>query len=531
MGGYVQLSLLTAHIILSGFCFAGCYDATMTPDGELLRRYAEANSEDAFAELVRRHVDLVHSAALRQVNGDAHLAQDVAQAVFTDLARKAAVLLQRQALTGWLYTSTHFAAAKAVRREHRRHLHEQEAHAMQELFQAPTSDLSWEKLRPMLDKVMHELNESDRAVILMRYFENHSFADIGQSLGLSEDAARKRVDRALEKLRVLFSKRGVGTTVTLGTVLSANAVQTAPAGLASTLTGASLASAAAGSGTALSFLKLMAMTKLQAGIMGTLVVACVLTPLAMQHQAQASAREPDQVLQQEKDRLAQLTADNQRLSNLLAHPNRTPTIANDQFNELLKLRGEIGRLRQQARELAQSQSRNQATGTNALAAKEALWAERVAQLKQWLEQNPSEKIPELQFLSDRDWLNSISGHKLDTPDEFGRAMSTVRANAESLILGRLSRALRTYARNNNGQLPTDLSQLSSYLDSPIDDTILQRYELLPATDLVTNLQGDGDWVITQKAPVNADLDVRIASGLNSGRMADSRVTNRWILVP
>src|SRR5471030_1800646 len=92
----------------------------MTPDHELLRRFAEADSEAAFAELVRRHVNLVYSAALRQVNGDAHLAQDVAQTVFTNLARKAAPLSRREVLTGWLYTSAHFAAAKIVRGENRR---------------------------------------------------------------------------------------------------------------------------------------------------------------------------------------------------------------------------------------------------------------------------------------------------------------------------------------------------------------------------------------------------------------------------
>ena len=93
----------------------------MTPDSELLRRFAKTNSEDAFAELVKRHVNLVYSAALRQVNGDAHLAQDVAQTVFTDLARKAGSLSRRESLTGWLYTSAHFAAAKIARTENRRH--------------------------------------------------------------------------------------------------------------------------------------------------------------------------------------------------------------------------------------------------------------------------------------------------------------------------------------------------------------------------------------------------------------------------
>src|SRR6266704_3009368 len=117
----------------------------MTTDVELLRSYAESGSEVAFAELVRRRLNLVYSAAMRQLNGDAHLAQDVAQTVFADLARKAAALSRRESLTGWLFTSTHFAAAKAVQKERRRHMHEQEAHAMQELVHDPAPDFDWDK--------------------------------------------------------------------------------------------------------------------------------------------------------------------------------------------------------------------------------------------------------------------------------------------------------------------------------------------------------------------------------------------------
>src|SRR5580765_1408747 len=159
-------------------------------DGELLDRYVKANSEEAFGELVQRHLDLVYSAALRQVNGDTHLAQDVAQTVFADLARKAASLADRPALTGWLYTSTHFAATKAVRTERRLQAREQEAHIMKELLHDPAPDLDWEKLRPVLDTAMHELDERDREVILLRYFENRKHADIGERLGLTENGAR-----------------------------------------------------------------------------------------------------------------------------------------------------------------------------------------------------------------------------------------------------------------------------------------------------------------------------------------------------
>ncbi|MDQ5980546.1 MAG: hypothetical protein QG602_3523, partial [Verrucomicrobiota bacterium] len=129
----------------------------MTDDSTLLRRYAENRSEGDFAELVRRHLNLVYSAALRQVNGDAHLAQDVTQLVFTDLARKAAALAHRPVLAGWLFTSTRFAAAKLVRGESRRRSREQEAELMQP--SDPTGALDWERVRPVLDEALAELNE------------------------------------------------------------------------------------------------------------------------------------------------------------------------------------------------------------------------------------------------------------------------------------------------------------------------------------------------------------------------------------
>lgn len=291
----------------------------MTSDSELLRSYAEKRSEEAFAELVKRNLNLVYSAALRQVNGDAHLAQDVSQLVFADLARKAAALSQRQVLAGWLYTSTYFAATRVVRTERRRRTREQEAHAMEELLRSPASD--WETLRLVLDKVMHELQESDRDVILMRYFENRQLADIGERLGLSEDGARKKVDRALAKLRTFLSKRGVTATATLATVLSTNAVQVAPVGLAAMLTSASLVSAGVAPAT-FTFLKLMTMTKLQAAAIGAIVVTGLVTPWVLQHQAQARLREENDSLRQQT---AQLRSDNESLSNRLSQATSTLT--------------------------------------------------------------------------------------------------------------------------------------------------------------------------------------------------------------
>ncbi|HXC02354.1 MAG TPA: sigma-70 family RNA polymerase sigma factor [Opitutaceae bacterium] len=199
-------------------------------DAQLLCRYLENRSEEAFTELVRRHVDLVYFAALRRVGGDRHLADDVTQSVFTDLARKAPSLKNRTVLTGWLYTSTRFAAAQAVRTEQRRRTHEQEAQTMNELHSTP--EPGWDQLRPIIDEAMDELNEREREVILLRFFENLPLAEVGAKFSLSPDAARMRIDRALDKLRGLLAKRGIASTsVALAAIFASQSGLAAPSGL------------------------------------------------------------------------------------------------------------------------------------------------------------------------------------------------------------------------------------------------------------------------------------------------------------
>ena len=205
----------------------------MTPDAELLRAYAKDRSEPAFAELVRRHVNLVYSVALRNLAGDTQLAEDVTQQVFTDLAQKAGALSRHAVLGGWLYRSTQFAAAKTVRSERRRRIREQEAEAMHASTASTHSEPDWEKLRPTLDRLIGELDERDRDAVWLRFVANQSYADIGTKLGLSENAARMRVDRALAKLHQRLSRAGITSSLSaLGTALAGQARSIAPAGLA-----------------------------------------------------------------------------------------------------------------------------------------------------------------------------------------------------------------------------------------------------------------------------------------------------------
>jgi RNA polymerase sigma factor (sigma-70 family) len=328
----------------------GCYTLKMTPDNELLRRYAETNSEEAFRELVQRHVHLVYSAALRQVNGDAHLAQDVAQTVFADLVRKAGSLRRRESLTGWLYTSAHFAAAKIVRTDHRRR--DREDKFMREPIQETAPDADWENIRPLLDEAMHELRETDREAVLLRYFENRPFGEVGARLGLGENAARMRVERALEKLRGVLSKRGITTAAALASVISANAVQMAPANLAATLAAGSFS--AAGAGTAgFTLLKIMTATQIKLGV-GALVVAGATTALVVQHQTQEKLRAENRSLTQQ---VVRLQSNNQNLSNNALDAASLQSLSNEQMDELLKLRGDIALLKKE-NEAARSAARD-----------------------------------------------------------------------------------------------------------------------------------------------------------------------------
>lgn len=233
----------------------------MTDDSQLLRRYVEEGSEEAFAELVRRHVGWVFHAGLRRTGGRRDLAQDVAQHVFTVLARNASALCDHQVLAGWLHTTTRFAASHALRAEARRRKHETAAHLMTEM-EHRAREANWDELRPALDEVIDRLPAAEREPLLLRFFEQLGFAEIGAALGVSEDGARKRVDRALEKLRTRLARRGVTSTATaLGTLLLAQANAAVTAEMQATVTSAALAGAALPATSAVGVVSFMTATK------------------------------------------------------------------------------------------------------------------------------------------------------------------------------------------------------------------------------------------------------------------------------
>ena len=236
-------------------------------DHTLLRQFAGQNSETAFAALVARHVDKVYSTALRHTR-NAHAAEEIAQAVFVILAKKSGRLGGKVILAGWLYETARLTAVTYIRSEIRRARREQEAH-MQTVLNENDAD-AWPHIAPLLDDALAGLSAADRHAVVLRYFDGKSLGEVGAALGASEDAAKKRVTRAVEKLRGYFTKRGVTLTATVLTAaISANSVQAAPLGLAATVTATAVKGAAV-SGSTLTLikgaLKVMAWTKMKAAI-------------------------------------------------------------------------------------------------------------------------------------------------------------------------------------------------------------------------------------------------------------------------
>jgi RNA polymerase sigma factor (sigma-70 family) len=255
----------------------------MTDSNTLLSQYARTGSESAFRELVSRYIDLVYSTAFRLVDGDVESAQDVAQTVFVALADQARTLPKDVMLGGWLHLRTRFAAGKLMRTERRRQLRERQAAEMNATEDHSESNLA--QVAPVLDEAIGQLDAEDRTAILLRFFERKDFRGVGEALGSSEDAARKRVDRALEKLYVLLKHRGATlSAAALGAALAAEAVTAAPAGLAGTVARAALASAAAGTATTLGVLKSMALAKLTLVAAGVVAVGLLVAFLFREHQ-------------------------------------------------------------------------------------------------------------------------------------------------------------------------------------------------------------------------------------------------------
>lgn len=309
-------------------------------DRQLLQEYIRSQSQEAFRQLVARHLPMVYSTARRIVH-DGHLAEDVAQNVFATLVQKAAVLGASPIVGGWLYNTTRHLAMHAVRTEERRRQREQAAVAMQPLQTADETS----RILEQLDPAMTQLDETERDALVLRFFEDRSLREVGQELAISEDAARMRVNRALEKLRTVFAIQGITvTSVLLAGVLAASTTTAVPAGLSAAILAAALAGGAAAATTAThTILMSMFSVKTFTAAVGAALLAGTGIYLVQQRQIERlKADNQDLMAQRQQLAAAQETA------------SRTAQGAKEELArlqkdnaELLRLRNEVGQLRQE----------------------------------------------------------------------------------------------------------------------------------------------------------------------------------------
>jgi RNA polymerase sigma factor (sigma-70 family) len=318
-------------------------------DMQLLRRYLGEGAEDAFTEVVKRNLPLVYSAALRQVRSG-HLAEEIAQSVFSDLARSGSGLQADTVVSAWLYRVTRRTAVDVIRRETRRLNREQSA---RELNAMASNTDDWTQLEPVIEEAMDALEETDRSAVLLRYFQKKSLREVAEALGSSENAAQKRVARAMERLREFFLKKGVSVSEGgLALAISTNSAEAVPLALATKVAEAALSVATtAKGGAAIAAMKSLGMTTTQKILVASAVCVGIGTALyqarprsALAPQIVAGSNNAPETVQRktdrERDKMAEraalLEAENERLKG--------------NSSELLKLRDEVTRLRAQSRD-------------------------------------------------------------------------------------------------------------------------------------------------------------------------------------
>ena len=301
---------------------------TEPDDHQLLAAFARENSEAAFAVLVSRHLNLVYSVALRST-GNTHAAQEISQAVFIIFARKARSLGSKTILSGWLYQTTRLTAANFLRGEIRRQRREQEAY-MQSTLNEPDAN-GWPQIAPLLDDALGKLGERDRNAIVLRFFENKSLQEVGAALGASEDAAKMRVNRALDKLRKIFGKRGVTlSAAAIAGAVSTGSVQAAPMGLAVTATGAAKGAAVSATITALVKRTLKFMTyaklKLAIGITAGILLAGGAVTVAVSQSSDSDKWTPEEIIRKSQEAYAALSSYRDTGAFIEERGNQTQTI-------------------------------------------------------------------------------------------------------------------------------------------------------------------------------------------------------------
>ena len=479
----------------------------MTETKQLLAQYAETSSEPAFRELTSHYVDLVHSAALRLVNGDLHRAQDVTQTVFADLARLARSLSSDVMLGGWLHRHTCFVASKTMRAERRRVARERQAVEMNAIEDHSAANLAL--VAPVLDEAINQLNAEDRTAILLRFFEQQDFQSVGAALGSNEEAARKRVDRALGKLESHLKHRGVAlSAVTLGSTLTASAVTAAPVGLSVSISTIAIAGTAGSGVTTLTILKIMSMIKLKVGIIAAVVAAGVSIPWVMQHNTHTKLNAANEALQQQTDQGGQLSAENASPAEQAIQSSDVVATSNVPSLEVLRLRGEVGRLRREAAEARNQAAQKASVALNTPVTQETVQTRYQNAQKLARDGNAAEALKEFLWCYD-EGMPRVSGYAgvrmsflLNSIAELGKkhpdALVALRERRDQALQRMLNSESDADAAQDLGSLnrvlKEDANTLAVFDQLPAEDSRRQKMAAM-AYDHLVEAQRYGDAVL------------------------------------
>lgn len=427
----------------------------MSPtDQELVQRYArgDAGAQAAFAELVQRHARLVFLVARRHVRSSA-LAEEVVQSVFLDLALQADRIKAGAPLVAWLHLVSQRTAVDTVRREQRRRLREQAAAAEPE-----TSDRieDWTVVRPVLDEALQTLPVPDRTAVLLRFFENRSLIDIGAALGVSEDAAQKRVTRALRRLRTALRRHGVKAVSfsALASSLAAQAVDPLPEEALMRVLSIAPGSTMVPTSAAVEATHLLTMS---AGKPLLIAAACTVAGLgcfeylALRSETNAVLGAHEQVAQIENER-GRVQAEADRLA-----------------AELADVEADIDRLLNSAEARVENPAGR---------ARIEEWLSQLAQIRELLESRPDLNVPELQLLDEKFWFETASMQRFSSERDIRQAAAVLRQRAEIRMGLMLQRALSAFLAGSGGRLPRNMNELVPFLDPKVQPEWLQRYETL-----------------------------------------------------
>jgi RNA polymerase sigma factor (sigma-70 family) len=484
-------------------------------DLSLLQRYADRRDEAAFRELVERHAGFVYSAALRQARDEA-LASDISQIVFTQLARKAGSITKGPDLSilGWLHTAVRFESLRQSRGERRR-----QAREMETMPQEAVESFAWEEISPVLDEAIASLAEPEREALLLRFFKNSDFRSIGNALGVSEDAAQKRVSRALERLRECFARAGVqASAVAIAAAISSKAVTAAPAAVLHGIFAAALSSTSAIPIIAAHAAQTISMTTIQKSVVTSVLLIAIGTGLYEVRHSMRLREEAAHLRQQ----AAEAALPNQRLAEELQSARAKALVLQTEnaqlrrdLAELPRLRGDLAKSRREMGELADS-----AFAKSDPFVQQALrWKANEARLRQLFEQRPRERIPELGLVAGDAWLQMAKEADLETETGVRKTMSEMRRFARNIFVNTLSDALARFTKEKDGLLPNDIGELKGFFDPPIPEHLLEPYRMAHTGNLRDLPRGA--WAITNSV-IDLDFDTRWGVGPGSfGIMPES----------